>query len=451
MFMRTIYDEGLAHASYLIGCQRTGEAIVIDPARDVDRYIKMALDEKLRVVAVAETHIHADFVSGARELAETAGAHVYVSDEGPDEWKTRWLNASSAPHTLLRDGDTFSIGKIEFRAVHTPGHTPEHICFAVTDRGGGATEPMGVLTGDFVFVGDLGRPDLLETAAGQAGAMEPAAHELFSSLRRLDELPDHTQVWPGHGAGSACGKDLGAVLTSTIGYERRFNRTLAEARDEAAFVRTILEGQPEPPLYFARMKQINRDGPAVLNGLPTPPKMAAASFRDLNPTKTVFADIRPWDEFRRGHIPGSLSFPLVRSFSTDTGSMLGPDDDICLIVYPNDLEAALRGLVRVGLENVRGWLDAGELHDFSDPAHPLATLDEVDVAGAGAVTQLVECQLCKLEVGSSSLLRSIPATASPARLPCWMVCTRRAILSARGARPRTIPGAVPERLKGTDC
>jgi len=166
MFMRMIYDDKLAEAAYLIGCQRTGEAIVIDPERDVDRYERVAAANGLRIVAVAETHIHADFLSGARELGEQ-GARLYVSDEGDADWKYHWLDQRSGggsyDHRLLKDGDTFMVGNIEFKAVHTPGHTPEHLCFMVTDRGGGADRPMGVATGDFVFVGDLGRPDLLES------------------------------------------------------------------------------------------------------------------------------------------------------------------------------------------------------------------------------------------------------------------------------------------------
>jgi hydroxyacylglutathione hydrolase len=207
MLFRVIYDPSLAQAAYLIGCQRTGEAIVVDPERDVDRYERLAASEGLRITAVAETHIHADFVSGSRELAEK-GAKVFVSDEGDADWKYQWLDRRSTggayDHQLLKDGDTFMVGHIEFRAVHTPGHTPEHLCFKVTDRGSGADEPMGVITGDFLFVGDLGRPDLLESAAGMAGKADPSAH----------------------GAGSACGKALGAVPQTTVGYERRFNPAL---------------------------------------------------------------------------------------------------------------------------------------------------------------------------------------------------------------------------------
>src|SRR5690349_7083960 len=178
MLLRLLYDDALAQAAYLIGCQATGEAIVIDPERDVDRYFDAAKKEGLNLVAAAETHIHADFLSGSRELAEK-GVRVYLSAEGGPDWQYRW--AASYKHRLLHDNDTFTIGNISFRVIHTPGHTPEHICFEVTDQGGGAAEPMGVITGDFVFVGDLGRPDLLETAAGQSGTKGAGAHQLFNS------------------------------------------------------------------------------------------------------------------------------------------------------------------------------------------------------------------------------------------------------------------------------
>ncbi|MEO1085915.1 MAG: MBL fold metallo-hydrolase, partial [Acidobacteriota bacterium] len=178
MLLRQIFAPKLAQYAYLIGCQRTGEALIIDPERDVDRYIELARREGLRLVAVDETHIHADFLSGARELAEELGARLYLSDEGDADWKYEWAIKGDYDVHLLRDGDTFEIGKIEIRALHTPGHTPEHLSFVVTDRGGGADEPIGVATGDFVFVGDLGRPDLLESAAGVAGQMDPSARAL---------------------------------------------------------------------------------------------------------------------------------------------------------------------------------------------------------------------------------------------------------------------------------
>jgi hydroxyacylglutathione hydrolase len=190
MFFRQIFDEQLAQYAYLIGCQRTGEALIIDPERDVERYMEIAAAEDLRIVAATETHIHADFLSGCRQMAESYGVRVYLSDEGDADWKYGWHELGDYDVTFIRDGDTFSIGNIQVKVLHTPGHTPEHVSFLVTDLGGGATDPVGIASGDFVFVGDLGRPDLLETAAGVQGAREPSARRLYASSRRFLELPD---------------------------------------------------------------------------------------------------------------------------------------------------------------------------------------------------------------------------------------------------------------------
>lgn len=365
MFMRMIYDEHLAQAAYLIGCQKTGEAVVIDPERDVDRYIDLAKANGLRITAAAETHIHADFVSGSRELAERCGAKVYVSDEGDADWKYQWLDRKLGggvySHRLLKHGDTFRIGNIEFRVLHTPGHTPEHIAFLVTDHGAGATEPIGIATGDFLFVGDLGRPDLLETAAGHKGDMEPSARRLYSTVRALDAIPDFVQVWPAHGAGSACGKALGAVPTSTVGYERRFNPAIRAATSEQRFVDFILSGQPEPPLYFATMKRWNKVGPPVLGTLPTPRRLAGSEMWAVSGAKVAIIDTRPWESFRAAHVPGSLSIPLARSFNTDAGSLVGETEEIYLIVDADRLQEAIRDLIRIGLDRIVAWCTPADL------------------------------------------------------------------------------------------
>ena len=384
MFMRMIYDEFLAQAAYLIGCQRTGEAIVIDPERDVDRYIELAAENGLRIVAAAETHIHADFLSGARELAERVDAIVYVSDEGDADWKYQWLNSRSAggsyEHRLLHESDRFSIGHIDFTVMHTPGHTPEHIAFLITDRGGGASEPIGIATGDFVFVGDLGRPDLLETAAGQSGAMEPSARRLFQSIPKLNEIPDFVQVWPAHGAGSACGKALGAVPMSTVGYEKRFNPALRAATNERAFIDFILTGQPEPPLYFARMKRDNKAGPPVLGALPTPQRLTPRALRDLDSNAIAIADTRDWDTYRAGHIPGALSLPLRKTFCADAGSLIGENEPIYLIIDEEQVEEAVRLLIRIGYDDIRGWVPTDEIASLAPGS--LRSLDQVNVTTA---------------------------------------------------------------------
>jgi hydroxyacylglutathione hydrolase len=385
MFFRQIYDEKLAEAAYLIGCQKTGEAIVIDPERDIDRYEDLARANGLRIVAVADTHIHADYLTGAREFAEK-GARVYLSDEGDADWKYEWLDKRSDggryDAVLLKDGDAFQIGNIRLRAIHTPGHTPEHLCYEVTDLGGGATEPMGVATGDFLFVGDLGRPDLLESAAGVEGIADPSAHRLYETVLKTRTWPDYLQVWPGHGAGSACGKALGAVPQSTVGYERRFNPALRAATSEQAFVDFILDGQPEPPMYFARMKRDNKLGPRVLGGVPKPRELSPAEFARIDGTKNAIVDTRPWDAFRKGHLRGALFLPLGKSFNTDAGSMIEERERIHLVVEAARLDEAVRDLVRIGLDEIAGWIDPSRLSEVFDAGGARATIDEIDVPAA---------------------------------------------------------------------
>jgi hydroxyacylglutathione hydrolase len=228
MFLKQITDTALAQNAYLIACQRTGEAVIIDPERDVDRYLDLAASEGFKIVAVADTHIHADYLSGARELVEHHGAVAYLSADGGEEWQFEWAKTHTSTR-FLSGGDSFSIGKIRFEALSSPGHTPEHLSFLVTDLGGGASGPMALLSGDFIFVGDVGRPDLLESAAGQVGNMEPSARTLFASLRATEKLPGYIQILPAHGAGSACGKSLGAIPTSVLGYERLNNGALRQA------------------------------------------------------------------------------------------------------------------------------------------------------------------------------------------------------------------------------
>lgn len=394
MLLRLIYDDKLAQASYLLACQRSGEALIVDPERDVDRYLDLAAREGVSITAIAETHIHADYLSGARELAERTGARLYLSACGDADWQYRWLDKFSGGGSydamLLRDGDTFAIGGIGLRVMHTPGHTPEHICFLVTDRGGGATEPMGMFSGDFVFVGDLGRPDLLETAAGAVGAKEPAARRLFASVQRFLELPDYVQIWPAHGSGSACGKALGAVAQSTVGYERRFNPAIRAATNEDAFVRAILEGQPEPPLYFARMKRDNRDGPAILGELPRPAEMSAKDMAELDARSCAIIDTRTWREFKQAHIRGSLYVPLNSAFPTDAGSFVREGEPVYLIVDSTRVEEAVRDLIRVGIDDVRGWCPPALVKEYAATGGMVATARDIDAREAAAFIEDVK-------------------------------------------------------------
>jgi len=390
MLFRSIYDDKLAQAAYLIGCQRTGQALIIDPERDVDRYIDIARREGLRITAISETHIHADFLSGAREMAERTGATLYLSDEGGDDWRYQWLHlradGGSYPHHLLKNGDTFMVGNIEVKALHTPGHTPEHMSYMITDLGGGASEPMGIVTGDFVFVGDVGRPDLLETAAGAIGAKEPSARTLYQSLRSFVDLPEYLQVWPGHGAGSACGKALGAIPQSTVGYEKRYNEPVRDSlSDEDSFVRSILEGQPEPPMYFARMKRENKMGPALLGRMPEPRHVETGALPELLARAgTTIVDTRSRDAFGRAHLQGSINAPLNRAFPTVVGSYVEPEEVIVLVVDEERVSEAVRDLIRIGLDRVAMYITPADLVEYA--ANGGAVVQREDIAS----TELVE-------------------------------------------------------------
>jgi hydroxyacylglutathione hydrolase len=380
MFFRQVFDRKLAQYAYVIGCQSTGEAIVVDPMRDVDVYLEIARAEGFELVAVAETHIHADFLSGARELAERAGTLVYVSAEGGTDWQSEWLKGGEYRHRLLRDGDHFMIGNIRFDVMFTPGHTPEHICYLVTDTPSGAAIPLGLLSGDFVFVGDVGRPDLLETAAGQVGSTEPGARALFQSLKRFRELNPSVQVWPAHGAGSACGKSLGAVPMSTVGYELMANRAIAAASDPDVFVAYILEGQPEPPLYFARMKRDNRVGPAVLGGIPEPKRVPPNKLADLaGATGVAVLDTRSWDEYRHAHLPGALFAPLTNAFTTIAGSYVPEKMPVILIVPETRVREAVVDLIHVGLDHIAGYATPDM---FAEYAHKGKTAAIAEIAAS---------------------------------------------------------------------
>ena len=381
MLVRQIADSKLAQFAYLIGCPRTGEAMVIDPERDVDRYFDLAARHKLRIVAAADTHIHADYLSGLREMA-ARGVFVYASKEGGPEWQYEWLIHGEYPHRLLGHRDQFSVGYIEFRAVHTPGHTPEHLSYLVRDAGGGAKDFIALASGDFVFVGDVGRPDLLERAAGMVGVMEPSARAQFASIQReFRGLPEFIQVWPAHGAGSACGKSLGDVPTSTVGYELRTNRSIHAAVDEQTFVDFILAGQPEPPLYFARMKRDNRRGPELLSALPSPPMLHVADLAPLENRRDIAVlDTRAREAFFNGHLAGSLLTELDYQFCSIAGSYVAEGTPIYLVVDEARLDEAVRALIRVGLDRVAGYVTPETLADYGRQGGSLGQIKTIDMA-----------------------------------------------------------------------
>ena len=376
MYFKQFFDEKLAQYAYMVGCQANGTAVIIDPMRDIDQYIDHAANQNLTITAAVDTHIHADYISGLREFAER-GVKVYASDEGDKDWKYEWLKNSDYDFELLNDGDEFKIGNITIKAWHTPGHTPEHLSYFITD-GAAADEPMGVATGDFVFVGDVGRPDLLESAAGQENVMEPSARTLFGTVEKFKELPEYMQVWPGHGAGSACGKALGAIPESTVGYELRYNNSLKSASSEDNFVNFILEGQPEPPLYFARMKRDNKIGPALIGGLPQPKRLTLNELRGLvGKDDAVILDTREKEDYATGHIPGSLLSPLNKQFNTVAGSYITEDDQFYLVVSEHQLTEAVRDLYRIGLDNVVGYVTPRDILMYKDQGGEMKKLEVV--------------------------------------------------------------------------
>ncbi|MEZ4621314.1 MAG: MBL fold metallo-hydrolase [Caldilineaceae bacterium] len=352
MLLRYFYDERLAQASYLVGCVATGEAMVVDPSRNIQPYLHVAEQENLQITHVTETHIHADFVSGSRELSAATGATMFLSDEGDANWKYQFADQPNV--ILVKDSDSWMVGNIKVEVVHTPGHTPEHISFMITDTAG-ADQPMGVFTGDFLFVGDVGRPDLLEAAAGMMGTAEPGARRQFQTVARFKQLPDYLQIWPAHGAGSACGKALGAIPSSTLGYEKLFNPAF-QFRDEDKFVNWLLAGQPEAPRYFAQMKKVNKEGPALLKDLP-PVKQIGRDKLDALVAEGLFvADLRSREAYVNAHVPGTVSVPARKDFSTFIGWFVDFDKPFYFIVpAPAELDELIMAMRSIGVDNIAGY------------------------------------------------------------------------------------------------
>jgi hydroxyacylglutathione hydrolase len=376
MIVTRFYEPTIAQASYLIGCAATGEAIVIDPNRDVERYIDAAAREGLAVTHVTETHIHADFLSGARELAARTGAQLYLSDEGDQDWKYQFASEG----TLIRHGDRIMVGNILVDVVSTPGHTPEHLTFLITDSAA-ADKPIAAATGDFIFVGDVGRPDLLERAANIMGTMEKGARTLWKSLQAFNQNEEWLQIWPGHGAGSACGKGISAVPYSTLGYERRFNWAF-QVKTEDDFVTSVLAGQPEPPKYFAMMKHLNKVGPRVLGGFHAPSRLDDHRLPSLLATGAIVVDTRPAGVYAAAHLPGTINIPLGGSFVTWAGWLLPYSTDLYFIV--DDLSEAntvelVRQLALIGLDQVAGIFEGYAVQHLAERGAHLATVPQVTV------------------------------------------------------------------------
>jgi len=365
MFFEHIYDKSLAQGSYLIGCQATGEAIVIDAKRDIDTYLRLAEQNNLRITHITETHIHADFLCGSRELAAATGATMYLSDEGGEGWQYEF------PHVGLKDGSAIRIGKLSLEVLHTPGHTPESISFLLTDHPA-SDKPVMIFTGDFVFVGDIGRPDLLEKAAGLIGTKEAGARQMFRSLKKFAALPGYIQVWSAHGAGSACGKALGAVHSTTVGYEKIRNWAFRYGEDEQGFTNYLLADQPEPPRYFAMMKHLNKVKRPLLIEVPRHPELSGEEFLSAYRKGIRVIDTRNKEDFAKGFIPGSLNVQGNNSFSTWLGWLLDYEEQFMLVAGDEQIEDLTRKLMRIGMDNIYGYIS-----DVREPGIPLQTADVI--------------------------------------------------------------------------
>ena len=352
MFFHQRFIPGLAIASYVVGDEKAGEAVVIDPTRDVDAYLDLAKAEGLRVTHVLETHVHADYVSGSAELRDRLGDEVTIvaSGMGGDAWTPSYADR------VVRDGEDIRVGGLRLRAIHTPGHTPEHVAWALYDEGRSAEVPWLLFTGDFVFVGDVGRPDLL----GPDQQRELAGQLYHSLFERLPALPDFTEIYPAHGAGSLCGKAIGSRRSSTLGFERRFNGSMQQ-RPQEEWTAALLNDMPLAPPYFRRMKQVNSTGPAILGPrLPGDRRLSPVDVHDRLCDDCLVVDVRSKEAFAAAHIPGAINIPLGPNLPTWAGWVLPADKR--LVIVPSsagEMSEVVTHLIRVGLDHVEGYLADG--------------------------------------------------------------------------------------------
>ncbi|MHC4082689.1 MAG: MBL fold metallo-hydrolase [Planctomycetota bacterium] len=340
---------GLSHYSYAVGCPQAGKLVIVDPERHVDRYLEFAGRHGLTISHVLETHIHADYASGTRVLAERTGAEACVS--GHDRGETY---ETAFAHRDLADGEAIEIGGVRIRALHTPGHTPEHLSYLVYERARSDEVPALMLSGDFLFVGSLGRPDLLGEEAKQG-----LARQTYASVReKLADLPDGLEIHPAHGAGSMCGAEMGGRPSSTLGFERVANPYLDPALDEQRFVERLLGTVPPFPPYYLRMKQLNAQGAPAAGGQVE--AVAAREFQALMDSGHVVVDMRDHLAWSGGHIPGSLGVGAADQLAM-WAAWVVPYDRPVLLVADNDDQAggAVRALAQVGLDNVAGVLAGG--------------------------------------------------------------------------------------------
>ena len=377
MYFQHVYDKTLAQASYFIGCQKAGVAAVIDPKRDIDTYLEIAKQNNMQITHVFETHIHADFLSGARQLDAVSGAKMYLSDEGGEGWEYEFA------HEGLKHGQQLMVGNLKIDVLHTPGHTPESISFLLTDTPA-SKEPVMLFTGDFVFVGDIGRPDLLEKAAGMVGTQDKGAEQMYQSINLFANLPEFIQVWPGHGAGSACGKALGAVPSTTVGYEKKRNWAFSYGTNKAGFIDFLLTDQPEPPKYFAKMKELNKVDRPLLTEVPTIKELSASELKAATAKGIKLIDTRNKQDFEKGFIEGSINIQGNNSFATWMGWFVSYNEQFILVASPSQMDDLTRKLMRIGLDNIYGFVDAAKINELSDA--PLLTSTMVTISDVKANT-----------------------------------------------------------------
>jgi hydroxyacylglutathione hydrolase len=357
--------EGLGHLSTLLADDDAGVAAIVDPRRDVDVYLDAARAADLRISHVVETHLHNDYVSGARELAAQTGA-THVIGAGAE---LRY------EHRGTRDGEAFDVGALRFTALETPGHTPEHVTYAVSDTSR-ADEPVLLLTGGSLLVGSVGRTDLL--GADQA---LPYAHEMYRSLHEVIlRQEDFVGVYPTHGSGSLCSTGISSTPSSTVGYERRHDPLLDPSLDVAAFAQRLLAGQPTVPRYFARMRPTNQAGPRLLGAhVPAIPPRSVEAVEAAIGAGAVVVDARPASAHVAGHLPGALSMPAGTSFGTWLGWIVEPDRPVVLVVDgPGELDDLARQALRVGCETVAGYLQGG-LARWVEAGRPIETSGRLSV------------------------------------------------------------------------
>lgn len=360
MFFKQFFDKHLAQYSYLVGCQRTGESIIIDPIRDLGEYEAAAKEEGLKLTHATETHIHADFFSGIREAANK-GLEIFVSKHGLDG--LAYENMPEDTNYICED-DVINVGNVKLEVLHTPGHTPESISFLLTDIGGGSDTPMGLFTGDFIFVGDVGRPDLLEKAVDVKGSTIVGAEQMYDSIKKMEPLGDEILIWPGHGAGSPCGKALGAVPLSTLGYERQ-NNWAFNTSDKDEFIHKLTNNQPTPPNHFKEMKLLNQKG-----GKKFVPYTAFKKNTDH-----VKFDIRPKRAYHDGHGFGTINIPYDKNFINQIGFFLDYNSPITLVSdKETDVQNAVHTLQLIGFDSVDG---------FEEPKNEVETkqIDSKEVTG----------------------------------------------------------------------